>query len=49
MTRSHATSFNIGLVWIGMNKDNGHDNVDEGDEDVVGDHEGDNYVDNDEN
>ena len=35
MTRSHATSFNIGLVLITITKDDDHDNVSEdiGDDD----------------
>ena len=42
MTRSHATSFNIGLVLITITKDDDHDNVSEdiGDDHDVDDHEG---------
>ena len=36
MTRSHATSFNIGLVLITITKDDDHDNVSE---DIVDDHD----------
>ena len=42
MTRSHATSFNIGLVLITITKDDDHDNVSEdiGDDHDVDDDEG---------